>query len=358
MSVSPASPSTIDFRSDNVGTVSPSILAAIEAANRGPESSYGEDTWSRRLDERFSALFETEVKVFPVSTGTAANALSLSVLTPPYGAVFCHREAHIQTSEANAAELFSGGAKLALLTGDGFRIHAADLKQAIATAGVGVRNKPQPAAVSVTQATEYGTLYRLPELRDIGQVARAAKLKFHMDGARFANALVGLSCSPADMTWRNGVDILSFGATKNGGMNTEAIVVFDGSLVEDLSYRLRRAGQTWSKMRFSAAQLLAYVEDNLFLKSARHANALAARISAGVSQLPGARLVAPVEANEVFLELPAAAIEGLIADGFLFFRRSASMIRLVCRFDGTEEEVDALLAALNRRLDTRKAAAG
>jgi threonine aldolase len=338
----------IDFRSDNVATVSPRIVAAMQDANSGPAASYGEDVWSRRLDERFSALFERDVKVFPVSTGTAANALSLSVLTPPYGAIYCYREAHIQTSEAGAAELFSGGAKLALLSGDGFRIHAEDLKHAIASAGVGVRNKPQPAAVSVTQATEYGTLYRLPELKAIGEVARAARLRVHMDGARFANALVGLSCSPADMTWRAGVDILSFGATKNGGMNTEAIVVFDPSLVEDLSYRLRRAGQTWSKMRFSAAQLLAYVEDDLFIQSARRANALAARLAAGVRELPAVRLVAPVEANEVFLELPPATIDGLIADGFLFFRRAANMIRLVCRFDGAEEEVDALLAALRR----------
>lgn len=179
-----------------------------------------------------------------------------------------------------------------------------------------------------------------------------------MDGARFANALVGLSCSPADMTWRNGVDILSFGATKNGGMNSDAIIVFDLSLAEDLSYRLRRAGQTWSKMRFSAAQLLAYVEGGLFLRSARRANALAARIAAGVRDLPGARLVAPVEANLVFLDLPEHAIEALAARGFLFLRRSVRMIRLVCRFDGTEEEVDLLLDALRPSLEARVAAAG
>ena len=348
----------IDFRSDNVGTVSPSILAALAAANTGSEASYGEDIWSRRLDRRFSELFETDVKVFPVSTGTAANALSLSVLTRPYGAVYCHEAAHIHTSEAGAAEFFSGGAKLALLSGDGFRLQAPALARAVATAGVGVRNKSQPAAVSVTQATEYGTLYRLPELKAIGEVAREARLKFHMDGARFANALVALSCTPAEMTWRAGVDILSFGATKNGGMNAEAIVVFNMTIAEDLSYRLRRAGQTWSKMRFSSAQLLAYVENDLFLNSARRANDLAARLEMGLRNLPAVKLVAPVEANELFLELPEQVIDALIAEGILFFRRSPQLIRLVCRFDGTDSEVDLFLDALRRCLGNRPTAGG
>lgn len=340
----------IDFRSDNVATVSPPIMQALLAANAGTDASYGEDAYSRRLDERFGALFEAPVKVFPVATGTAANALSLSVLTRPYGAIYCHEAAHIHTSEGGATEFFSGGAKLVPLAGDGFRLQAATLAAALACADPGRRNRPRPAAVSVTQATEQGTVYRVDELRAIGEAARAAGLKVHMDGARFANALATLGCMPAEMTWRAGVDILSFGATKNGAMNAEAIVVFDAGLVEDLSYRLRRSGQTWSKMRFAAAQLLAYVEDGLWLASARRANALAARLGAGFGRLPGARLVAPVEANEVFVELPEAVIDGLIAEGILFFRRERRMIRLVCRFDGSEAEVDALLDTTARHL--------
>jgi threonine aldolase len=290
------------------------------------------------------------VRVFPVATGTAANALALAATTKPWGAIYCHEAAHIHTAEAGATEFFSGGAKLLALAGEGFRLQAASVAAAIARAGIGIKNRSQPAAVSVSQATEYGTLYRVDELAAIGSAARAAGIKLHMDGARFANALAGLRCTPAEMTWRQGVDILSFGATKNGAMSTDAIVVFDETLVEDLSYRLRRAGQTWSKMRFAAAQLLAYVEDGLYLRSAGRANALAARLAAGIAPLAGVRLVAPVEANEVFVELPEVVIDALAADGILFLRRDRRLIRLVCRFDGDETEVDAFLAALARHL--------
>src|SRR5262245_20725893 len=205
-----------DFRSDNVASVSPEIIAATLDSNSGTAAAYGDDAMSHRLNERFSELFETTVTVFPIATGTAANALSLSALTPPYGAIYCHTTAHIHTSEAGATELLSGGAKLMPLQGDGYRLQAATLKQAISTAGIGVKNRSQPAAVFATQATEFGTLYRLGELKAIGEVARENRLKFHMDGARFANALVALECSPAAATWRVGVDVLSFGCTKNG----------------------------------------------------------------------------------------------------------------------------------------------
>ena len=339
-----------DFRSDNVASISPAVLEAILAANRGTAASYGEDEHSARLDTRFGALFETRVKVFPVATGTAANALALSVLTRPYGAIYCHEAAHIHTSEAGATEFFSGGAKLAALAGDGFRLQAASVERAVAGAGRGQRHKVQPAAVSITQASEHGTVYRLDEVKAIGVVARAGGLKFHMDGARFANALVTLGCTPAAMTWQAGVDILSFGATKNGAMNTEAIVVFDQSLVDDLAFRLRRSGQTWSKMRFAAAQLLAYVEGDVYLANARRANALATRLASGLERLPGVRLIAPVEANELFVVLPEPVIDALAAEKFLFHRRGGGLIRLVCRFDGTDGEVDALLGALKRLL--------
>lgn len=333
-----------NFRSDNVATVSPEILRAIEAANTGPAASYGDDEYSALLNRRLSELFETETWVFPVATGTAANALALSACTRPYGAIYCHDEAHIHTSEAAATEAFTGGAKLIPLRGEDYRLTAEGLRRALASAGRGVRNKSQPDAISITQASEYGTVYRLDEIAAIGALARDADLSVHMDGARFANALMTLRCSAADMTWRAGVDILSFGATKNGAMSADAIVVFDRDLVEPLAYRLRRAGQTWSKMRFSAAQLLAYVEDGLFLRLAAHANALAARLGSGLVALPGVSLAAPVEANLVFVCLPQQTIAWLAGAGLKFARRGDDTVRFVTRFDATEAEVDEVIA--------------
>jgi threonine aldolase len=335
--------SEINFRSDNVATVSPEILRALERVNQGPAASYGDDEYSRELNRSFSALFEREVTVFPVATGTAANALGLAACVRPYGGIYCHEHAHIHTSEGAATEAFTGGAKLLPLPGDGFRLSAESLGEAVARAEWGVRNRAQPDAVSITQASEHGTVYRLDELAALGEIARGAGLKFHMDGARFANALATLGCAPAEMSWRRGVDILSFGATKNGAMSTEALVVFDPTLVEPLSYRLRRAGQTWSKMRFAAAQLIAYVEDGLYLRLAGRANALAARIGEAMATVPGVTLLAPVEANLVFLAMPPAMVEALIAAGVRVARRSPGVIRLVTRFDGRDEDVDRLI---------------
>ena len=224
------------------------------------------------------------------------------------------------------------------------------LAQVLACAERGARNRPQPDAVSITQASEYGTVYDRDELAAIRACARAAGIRFHMDGARFANALATSGCTAAETTWRSGVDILSFGATKNGGMGAEAVVVFDSELVEPLFYRLRRAGQTWSKMRFAAAQLMAYVEDGLFVRLAAHANALAAQLGRGLAALPGAHLIAPVQANLVFVAMPEAAIKSLAAAGIRFARRAGNVIRLVTRFDGTEAEVDQLIALARQAL--------
>lgn len=339
-----------NFRSDNVAPVSPEILRAIEAANRGAAAAYGDDEYSKLLNQRFSTLFETEVTVFPVSTGTAANALSLAACARPYGAIYCHEEAHIHTAEGGATEAFTGGAKLLTLPGRHFRIEPSMLREALAGTAWGVRNRSQPDAVSITQASEYGTVYPLAEIAEIGAIAHDRSLSLHMDGARFANALARLGCSPADMTWRAGVDILSFGATKNGAMSADAIVVFDQELVESLSYRLRRAGQTASKMRFASAQLLAYVEDRLFLRLAAKANAVAARLGAGLAALPGVRLVAPLEANLVFVNLPTLAINRLAASGLQFARRGQDVIRFVARFDSTEREADEVIALVQRAI--------
>ncbi len=344
--------SNLDFRSDNVATVSPEIMRALVEANSGTDASYGADALSDRLDQCFSTLFETSVRVFPVATGTAANALALSSCTRPYGGIYCHVDAHIHTSEGGATEAFTGGAKLIPLAGTGFRLDAESLEAALASAELGRRHKPQPDAISITQATEAGTVYRLDELRRIAEIARRHDVTLHMDGARFANALATLDCTPADMTWRAGVGILSFGATKNGCMSTEAIVVFNPDLAEDLSYRLRRAGQTWSKMRFAAVQLLAYVENDLYLRSARHANRLASHLGAGLARLPGVQLMAPVEANIVHATLPPATIAALSANHVLFFDRGGNRIRLVCRFDGSVAEVDQVLSIARRHLSS------
>jgi threonine aldolase len=266
--------------------------------------------YSAMLKRKFSKLFETDVTVFPVSTGTAANALALASCVRPYGGIYCHEDAHIHTAEGGATEAFTGGAKFIALPGENYRRIPETLRDALMRAERGIRNRPQPDAVSITQASEYGTVYRREEIAAIGSIAREANIIFHMDGARFANALVTLGCSPAEMTWRSGIDILSFGATNNGAMGADAIVVFNKALVEPLSYRLRRAGQTWSKMRFAAAQLIAYIEDGLFLRLASHANALASRLSRELSTVPGARLIAPVEAILLLVEFARTSHRG------------------------------------------------
>jgi threonine aldolase len=341
---------SFSFRSDNVATVAPEIMRALEAANHGLTAAYGDDEYSALLNQTFSELFETEVTVFPVSTGTAANALSLATCARPYGAIYCHEEAHIHTAEGGATEAFSGGAKLIALSGTHGKLELPTLSAALRQAGRGVRNRSQPDAVSIAQANELGTVYALDEIAAIGASARDAGIRFHMDGARLANALVRLKCSASEMTWRLGVDILSFGATKNGAMGTDAIVVFDKELVEPLSYRLRRAGQTWSKMRFAAAQLIAYVQNGLFLRLASRANELASKLGRELAAIPGVRLIAPVEANLLFVALPEHTIEALAAAGLRFARRGNSVIRLVTRFDGTESEVDQFVALVRRSI--------
>ena len=346
----------IDYRSDNTGRAAPELLEALVRANHDTALGYGADEWTAALQRRYSELFETAVRVFPVATGTAANALSLAALGPSWGIVYCSEAAHINTSEANAAGFFSGGIKLASVAGEYGRISAERLAEALAGITPGQLHRGQPSAVSVTQASDLGTVYSLAEIRAIAEVAKARGLRVHMDGARFANALARLGCSPAEASWRAGVDIMSFGATKNGGALCDAIVVFAPELAGGLAVQLRRAGQVWSKMRFASAQLLAYVENGLWLEMARASNAIAARIATGLTALPGARLLAPVEANEIFLELPSMVMDGLEADGIQFYRRSASLARFVCRFDATEAEADALLKSLQRHLPSTAAA--
>jgi len=340
----------MNFASDNTAGISPEILAALAAANEGAVGSYGADPITARLEAKLARIFEHEVAVFPVATGTAANALALAAVTPPWGAVLCHPLAHIACDEANAPEFYTGGAKLVPVAGADGKIAAADLA-ALLPGDLGNVHHAQPAAVSLTQATECGTAYRPEEISQIATLAHRHGLAVHMDGARFANALVHLDVSPADMTWRAGVDVLSFGATKNGALGAEAIVFFDRTRARELPFRRKRAGHLFSKMRFLSAQLDAYVTNDLWLKNARHANAAAARLAEGLVRLPGVRLHYPVEANELFVELPETVISGLFAAGAQFHRwqgPASTCVRLVTAWNTADADVADFLAIASR----------
>ena len=340
----------MNFCSDNTTGVAPEIMAALEDANHGPAMPYGEDPLTRRAEAAIAEAFETEADVFLVSTGTAANALALSVMAPPYGSVFCHAESHIECDECGAPEFFTGGAKLVLLEGENGKFDAAELRRYLAQPDHGVHHVPA-SAVSIAQSTEAGTVYTLEETAAIAGAAHEKGLKVHMDGARFANALVHLGCSPAEATWRVGIDALSLGASKNGALAAEAVVVFDRALAETLAYRRKRSGHLISKSRFLAAQFEAYLDGGLWLKNATHANAMAARLADALSGVKGATLRHPVEANEVFIHLPEATIVGLLDGGFQFHRwpgADSGLVRLVCAFNTLREDVDAFAAAARR----------
>jgi len=341
-----------DFRSDNVTGVSPDVMQALADVNTATMTSYGGDEVTARVQSRFSEIFEKDVVVFPVLSGTAANVLSLTSLTPPHGSVFCHRQAHIEEDEAGGTEFYTGGAKLVLLDGDAAKYSAEALTTRLATAGMRTPHMVPPTTVSLTQASELGGVYGLDEIAAITEVARSRDMGVHMDGARFANALVALGCSAADMTWRAGVDVLSFGSTKNGTMGAEAVVFFDHDRIGSFIYNRMRGGHLASKMRFLSAQLEAYVTDDLWLNNAAHANAAAQHLSDGLMAIAGAKLLAPVEANEIFIGLPEAVIAGLEAEGHLFHRWSQDgatvYIRLVCAWNSPAGMIDALIAAAAR----------
>jgi threonine aldolase len=331
------------FLSDNTSTTCPEILEALQAANRGLAAPYGEDEWTVRLDGALSAFFSTEVRAFAVLTGTAANALALATLSPPYGAIFAHDEAHIANDECGAPGFFSGGAQLALLPGEHGRLSPETL--GVALSRPVDLHRVQPAALSLTQATELGTTYRPDEVARLAALAHERGLRVHMDGARLANALVFLGCHPGDITWRAGVEVLSFGATKNGALGAEAVVFFDRSLVRDFELRRKRAGHLLSKSRYVAAQLLAYVESGVWKRNAERTNAQARRIG----QAAGAALLHPVEANEVFVSLGVPRRRALREAGFEFYdlgAESAGAARFVVSWDQPAADVTALCEAL------------
>ncbi|MBT4042409.1 MAG: low specificity L-threonine aldolase [Rhodospirillaceae bacterium] len=334
----------MNFSSDNASGVAPQIMAALAAANEGHAMAYGADPITKAAEAAFTDLFGRELAVFPVATGTAANALALSALTPPWGQIYCHRNAHIEEDEAGAPELFSGGAKLALLDGDGGKIEPETLATAIAGAGFGVQHHSQPSALSLTQATEAGTIYDLDEIAALSGIAHNAGLSVHMDGARFANAVAHLGCSPAAATWQAGVDVLSFGATKNGAMAAEAVVFFDPDMAEDFLYRRKRGGHLFSKMRYLSAQLVAYLQDDLWLENARHANACAQTLSQGLAALDGAHLVHPVQANEIFVTLPERVLNALKTASVGFHSwGNEGLSRFVCAFNTDAADVERTL---------------
>src|SRR5882757_4752448 len=326
-------------------------MSAVNKANDGFVTSYGGDDLTAKLQSVASELFEKQVAVFPVISGTAANALALSQIVPPFGAIYCHEGAHIVTDEAGAPAFFTGGAQLIGFPAADGKIRPEQLTKAVAFAeDLGIHHV-KPGAVTLTQATEWGTAYSVAEISAISAVAKQYKLPVHMDGARFANALVHLGCTPAEATWKCGIDVLSLGATKNGALGAEAVVFFDPAIARDFERRRKRAGHLMSKLRFLSAQLNAYLKNGLWLDNARHANAMATKMALGLKTVSGARLLHPVQANELFVVLPEETVSGLETRGFKFYRwplhaaESGVTIRLVTSYATPSADVDEFIAA-------------
>ncbi|MCC6006150.1 MAG: low specificity L-threonine aldolase [Rhodobacteraceae bacterium] len=345
------------FTSDNAGPAAPEVMAALVAANAGHAPSYGADPAMERVRARLREIFEApEAAVHLVATGTAANALALACLCPPWATIFCHREAHVESDECGAPEFYTGGAKLTLVPGEHGRMTPEALAQAVAATGqVGVHNV-QRGAVSLTNITEAGAVYAPGQVRALADIARAHGLPVHMDGARFANAVAALGCAPADLTWRAGVDALSFGGTKNGLPGAEAVILFDPAKSWEFELRRKRGGHLFSKHRYLSAQMEAYLEGDLWLDLAARANRAAKRLADGLRTLPGAALLHPVDGNMLFAALPREAHRHARAAGAQYYLwpfgqslegpgHEPVSARLVCDWSTTEADVDALLAA-------------
>jgi threonine aldolase len=337
------------FFSDNVTSACPEVMDALVAANSGVAAPYGDDAYSADIKATFSEVFETDVEVFPVVTGTVCNALAMSALSPPFGKIYCHALSHLNTDECGAPEFFTGGAKIVPMGGDNVKISAEDLAEEIR--GEGNVHSAQPSVVSMTQACESGGVYQVEEISAIAETGHAHGLRVHMDGARFANALVTLDVSPAEMTWKSGVDVLSFGGTKNGCLAAEAVVFFERSMAKTFPFLHKRSGQLLSKMRFVSAQLQAYLDNDVWLRNARHANAMAIRLSEGLSVIPGVEVLYPTQSNEIFVGFSEGIVERLNAAGFDVNEGEldGSAARFVTAWDTAESDVDRLLAAVAGR---------
>ena len=331
------------FASDNYAGICPEAMAAFVAANTGHAPAYGDDDWTRKVSDRLRELFETDCDVYFVFNGTAANSLALASLCQSYHSVICHELAHVDTDECGGPEFFSNGSKLLPAKGELGKLTPAAVMEVVSRRSD--IHFPKPRVVTLTQCTEVGTVYRPEEVAAIATCARQHGLKVHMDGARFANAVASLGVTPAEITWKVGVDVLCFGGTKMGLPVGEAVVFFDRKLSEDFAYRCKQAGQLASKMRFLSAPWLGILENDAWLKHARHANAMAQRLSAGLQVLPGAQLLFPTQANGVFCELPLTVLDGLRARGWRFYTFiGAGGARFMCGWDTLPESVDALLA--------------
>ena len=337
----------MNFCSDNTSGVSPEILDAIASVSSGQVMPYGNDELTKKVQKRFDDLFECQTTAFLVPTGTAANALALTAISPSYGSIYCHRDSHINCDECGAPEFYTGGAKLVTLPGAHGKLHPGELETALAATSDAVHHV-QPAGLSISQASEAGTIYGPGEIHHLSQICKEYGLYFHMDGARFSNALSTAGCNPADITWKAGIDVLSFGATKNGAMNAEAVIFFNRTLAKETPFMRKRAGHLFSKMRFLAAQWDAFLNNDLWLKNARHANDMAVRLKEGLETIPGSELYYTVEANEIFISLPEAILQKIEAAGYEFYRwqdPASPLIRLVTSFDTSVADVDGLIQA-------------
>ena len=338
----------VRFASDNVAGACPEVLDAIIKANEGDSTPYGNDQISTELQDKFSNIFEKDVIVFPTASGTAANALALSTMTPPFGNIYCHKLSHINTDECGAPEFYTGGGKLVTLQGINGKITADELDEAIT--GKGIVHHTQPSSVSITQVCETGEVYQLDDIKEISDVAHNHNLNMHMDGARFANALVSLDVTPAEMTWKSGIDVLSFGATKNGCLAAEAIIFFKKDLVGNVAFLMKRAGHLLSKMRFVSAQLDAYITNDVWLKNARHANKMGKKLSEGLNNNSDINLSYPTEANEVFATFPRNKIDHLNSEGYTINEDEwdGKAVRLVTAWNTKDNDVEDFLEILKQ----------
>jgi len=347
----------VNFASDNGAGVALQILDAIVASGRIQAPAYGSDAYTQRAEAMLGDVFETPVKAFLVATGTGANALALSALAKPWEAIFCHEEAHVHDDECGAPEFFAGGAKLVGIPGLNGKITPEGLAETLERYPRGLVKSSQPGALSLSQATEAGTLYKVEEIAALSALAHQAGVAVHMDGARFANALVALRCSPAEMTWRAGIDALSFGATKNGALACEAVVFFDTQKAADFAYLRKRGGHTISKGRFLGAQMEAYLKDGLWLELATRANAAAQKLADGLLGAPGVRPAWPTEVNELFVTAPTGRGERWQAEGARFYawptrslatslapREGETLYRFVTSFETRDEDISAMVA--------------
>lgn len=334
----------IELRSDNAAGVAPEIMAAIADADAGSALAYGADELTARLEEVVREVFEHDTaRVFPVASGTAANALGLAALCPPWGAVLCHETAHILRSEGGATSMFAAGAVMRGVPGAGFRVAPTALREVLDSVWWGDPHHSQPAVLSLTQPTDMGTVYPLEEIAELVSIAHERDLRVHLDGARIANAIVRLGCAPAEATWRAGVDVITLGATKNGAMSTDAIVTFHDGAADELVYRTKRAGHVTSKMRYQSAQLLAYLADDRWLRLATNSNERMAALATGLSEL-GVELVNRPDVNMLFARVDDKVADALEAAGLLFYRMGGGTIRLVTSWQTTAEDVERALA--------------